>query len=970
MSVPTTGTPLEIAKIEREKQTKELLGFGNSPISRADLAQMQEIQNLFNAHKQAGSQLLQAGRITTEEYYENTRRAGIKLGILREDEYPTNLSPNLKIALEIGGAVIGGVVGGLAGLPGGPSGMLAGESLGSGLGSAAGTFAYAALEDFTAPDGLPTASFEDRGVVDEAIKEGALVASLTAGIGGLLKVGRSAMEGSTIGTKATERLSSFTREQRDKVLNSKTAQKLRQAKNGFIFEHQKNADEAIKFLRSQGITPNVSMVIDNLTIKSLITSLSRTPLLSGPGKEAEKLYKDEVFKRMTEGVKNNNEELILAPLTSNFIKDAGIYKLKPGVKTEQLDDMGAVVSFLMQSDQRQKNIKFAYDTGDELLKKEGLSATDFATTANLWNNFNTANLKINNFSKDGLELKDVLTKETNEMADNLFGVTRTAAVPGQLKPDAAKQILKDVEDAKQEFVQVNVGGKDIKINSNKYDEFFEEIPGATGPVGTRAVPREGKTPDLAKLEQYTEENLKILAKGKPKTTGPTTAAGKAFAKEKNFATKVATFKQQLNTEYQQALEISKYLSATDQQKAFARAVGGLRKSFSDTILDKVSPATAGALRGADDLFITNRELLTNSKDLVSRTKFYQELDGGEEVAKRLSATMTEQFNKQKEILSPKLNFGQVDKNGDILDNAFLTKRVVGKDGKERNYFEYVTAADGKTRVRKTIREQLAVPGMSAESVTQVAGTNYAKSGDVVADVFLNGTPSQLRQFKDLVGREQFRKAVDARLNHDIDRTLIKYLNSTDGSEGTAAIKAFEDAMGINDPVKKARIKSMLELADFPQPTASYEEIVDMVKMLNMGPESPALNQFIQRSMMLRFSQGVTPYAVAGLFGGTGFTQGGLLGGAVGLGSLYFFNKIMFSPIYGETVKGLIRNYRAAAAAKNKEKMDEISRRFSSIFNTVTTPIHKVVALAERANTPFTPALVKQTAINLGVSEDF
>ena len=80
MSVPTTGTPLEIAKIEREKQTKELLGFGNSPISRADLAQMQEIQNLFNAHKQAGSQLLQAGRITTEEYYENTRQAGIKLG--------------------------------------------------------------------------------------------------------------------------------------------------------------------------------------------------------------------------------------------------------------------------------------------------------------------------------------------------------------------------------------------------------------------------------------------------------------------------------------------------------------------------------------------------------------------------------------------------------------------------------------------------------------------------------------------------------------------------------------------------------------------------------------------------------------------------------------------------------------------------------------------------------------------------
>ena len=116
MAAPTTGTPLEIAKRYREEETKKLMGFGeNSPAARQDLAVMQEVQNLFNAHKTTGARLLQAGRITTEEYYASTRQAGIKLGIINEDEYPDNLPDYLKPTLEIGGAVIGGVIGGLAG---------------------------------------------------------------------------------------------------------------------------------------------------------------------------------------------------------------------------------------------------------------------------------------------------------------------------------------------------------------------------------------------------------------------------------------------------------------------------------------------------------------------------------------------------------------------------------------------------------------------------------------------------------------------------------------------------------------------------------------------------------------------------------------------------------------------------------------------------------------------------------------
>ena len=48
MAAPTTGTPLEEARRDREEMNRQLMGFGNSPIAKADLAQMQEIQNLFN----------------------------------------------------------------------------------------------------------------------------------------------------------------------------------------------------------------------------------------------------------------------------------------------------------------------------------------------------------------------------------------------------------------------------------------------------------------------------------------------------------------------------------------------------------------------------------------------------------------------------------------------------------------------------------------------------------------------------------------------------------------------------------------------------------------------------------------------------------------------------------------------------------------------------------------------------------
>ena len=62
-------TPLELARRQREEETKQLMGFGQDANSKMELTEMQEIQNMFNTHKRMGSELLQAGKITTEQYY-------------------------------------------------------------------------------------------------------------------------------------------------------------------------------------------------------------------------------------------------------------------------------------------------------------------------------------------------------------------------------------------------------------------------------------------------------------------------------------------------------------------------------------------------------------------------------------------------------------------------------------------------------------------------------------------------------------------------------------------------------------------------------------------------------------------------------------------------------------------------------------------------------------------------------------
>ena len=152
----------------------------------------------------------------------------------------------------------------------------------------------------------------------------------------------------------------------------------------------------------------------------------------------------------------------------------------------------------------------------------------------------------------------------------------------------------------------------------------------------------------------------------------------------------------------------------------------------------------------------------------------------------------------------------------------------------------------------------------------------------------------------------------------------------------------------------------------------YKDLVQMTRMMELLPSAPALNQFIQRSMMLRFSQGIGPGAIGGLFGlgaaGVG-SSAGLIGSAAGLGALYLFTKLMASPITQKSVSGIIARYKSAAASGSKEKMDEASKEFLGFMDNAAKPFYKMTALTDGiVKSPITPQLLKQTSINLGASE--
>jgi len=287
---------------EAEKQNSELR-FGQSQ------------QDALNLYKRMGSSLLQSGKITDEEYYSGVRTQAIELGLLDPNEYPDTLHESLKPALSIGGAVGGSMLAvGLAPFTGGASLLLA-SSVGAAGGAAGAEYLYRGLQDLLSDQSIPLADWDE--IDKRAGKEALITGGLTVGIGAALPAIGAALKGAgSITNKGIGRLRGLTPEQR--AAAEQKAGFIKEKFGKLMGENNLFEIELAKQAAAQGIRLPYS-VVSHPTFRSLHEATSKIPLFSGPSKEANKRFIDDLTKRIVEGVKQGESpQQIKAALTNNF----------------------------------------------------------------------------------------------------------------------------------------------------------------------------------------------------------------------------------------------------------------------------------------------------------------------------------------------------------------------------------------------------------------------------------------------------------------------------------------------------------------------------------------------------------------------------------------------------------------------------------------------------------------------------
>ena len=262
------------------------------------------IQEEFTNYKRAGSTLLQANRIDAKKYYANVRNKGIELGLLTENDYPTDLPSWAEPTMRITGATLGAIAGGVAGIAGRQN-PLTSTSAGAGLGGAAATAAYRELAELLNPD-LPLApigkKMSDVGIAGAIDFGGTMaVGGLFNGVGALLGKGKQMSQRGiqNLGNKSDEALENI-------------AKKQIQPKIGFLqkmFTSQEKrldglVDQTMKEMREQGLTPYMAAMTPPI-IKSYFEAAGVMPIFGRPVHALAQNQQKELVTRLVDGVKRD-----------------------------------------------------------------------------------------------------------------------------------------------------------------------------------------------------------------------------------------------------------------------------------------------------------------------------------------------------------------------------------------------------------------------------------------------------------------------------------------------------------------------------------------------------------------------------------------------------------------------------------------------------------------------------------------
>tara|TARA_R100001460_G_scaffold86173_1_gene127613 strand:+ start:1258 stop:3237 length:1980 start_codon:yes stop_codon:yes gene_type:complete len=238
---------------------------------------------------------------------------------------------------------------------------------------------------------------------------------------------------------------------------------------------------------------------------------------------------------------------------------------------------------------------------------------------------------------------------------------------------------------------------------------------------------------------------------------------------------------------------------------------------------------------------------------------------------------------KKQLRNPSDEAGRLYLAGDKMFKNFMQK-VENKTGKE------FQKALGRGALR---------PGIGRPPTARIEDLYSKTFGQ-------NKSPEAVRELRALVGDKQIN---DLAANY-LDDIFGKYIKS-DKRDFT---KLF-DELGLSNP-QSMQYEATRELLKTYKHT-NIDDLSNLLGALKEFPEVlPEVNQFIQRSGMLRAANSLGPSAMVGM---TGASTSGGVGAFAGLGMMYGLNRFLSKPFNKELIK--------KANTGNKEAQKEFLRKF-------------------------------------------
>ena len=194
------------------------------------------------------------------------------------------------------------------------------------------------------------------------------------------------------------------------------------------------------------------------------------------------------------------------------------------------------------------------------------------------------------------------------------------------------------------------------------------------------------------------------------------------------------------------------------------------------------------------------------------------------------------------------------------------------------------------------------PGLNSETIT--AGMKNAANKDASAAKLVKNIQSARlkdhKELKNVIGNKAYNRIAKNEMDAKFEKTFIAAMNGADGKTLQSFTALLKD--------KKQSIQNILKSGNF---NYTFKDLETFAKLVPYLPSQPALNQFVQRNMMLNLANGGT-IAALGSVTGAGMLGGGA-GAVAGMGGLWIFNSIMAKPY----VKGALQK---AAKAKGQEQV--------------------------------------------------